>query len=80
MSESDFIDFYFDFSSPYGYFAAARLDFVVAPFDREVRWHPILLGPTMEKSGNRPLIEQDLKGEYALGASGPVYGLAVVTA
>ncbi len=66
MSKSNPIDFYFDFSSPYGYFAAARLDFVVAPFDRDVRWHPILLGPTMEKSGNRPLIEQDMKGEYAL--------------
>jgi len=63
---SDPIDFYFDFSSPYGYFAAARLDDVVAPFEREVRWHPILLGPAFEKSGNSPLATQPMKGEYSI--------------
>ncbi len=65
-SQSDPIDFYFDFSSPYGYFAAARIDFVVAPFDRVVRWHPILLGPAMERSGNQPLITQPSKGAYSV--------------
>lgn len=63
---ADPIDFYFDFSSPYGYFAAARIDDVVAPFDRVVRWHPILLGPVMDKTGNRPLSEQGAKGEYCV--------------
>ncbi len=63
---SDPIDFYFDFSSPYGYFAAARIDFVVAPFGRDVRWHPILLGPAMDKSGNQPLIKQPAKGDYSV--------------
>lgn len=61
----DPIDFYFDFSSPYGYFAADRIDSVVVPFEREVRWHPILLGPAMEKSGNQPLIAQPSKGVYS---------------
>ncbi len=60
------IDFYFDFSSPYGYFAAARIDEVVTPFDRTVRWRPILLGPAMEKTGNRPLSDQGAKGEYSV--------------
>lgn len=63
---ADPIDFYFDFSSPYGYFAAARLDDVVAPYDRIVRWHPILLGPVMESTGNRPLSDQGVKGEYSI--------------
>lgn len=63
---SDPIDFYFDFSSPYGYFAAARLDDVVAPYGREVHWHPILLGPLFEKSENKTLVSQPLKGAYAI--------------
>lgn len=65
-STSKVIDFYFDFSSPYGYFAAARIDDVIAPFDRTVCWRPILLGPVMEKTGNRPLSEQGPKGAYSL--------------
>jgi len=63
---SDPIDFFFDFSSPYGYFAAARIDHVVAPFDREVQWHPILLGPLMERTGNRPLSDQGTKSDYSI--------------
>lgn len=63
---SDPIDFYFDFSSPYGYFAATRIDEVVAPFERRVVWHPILLGPAFEKSGSRPLTEQPLKKDYVV--------------
>ena len=38
------IDFYFDFSSPYGYFAATKIDTLGARYRREVSWHPILLG------------------------------------
>ncbi len=63
-SEASPIDFYFDFSSPYGYFAAARIDQVVAPFDRTVTWHPILLGPALDKTGNIPLINQPVKNDY----------------
>ena len=65
MTQNAPIDFYFDFSSSYGYFAAAKLDFVVAPYDRAVIWHPILLGPVMEKTGNRPLANQPIKDEYS---------------
>jgi 2-hydroxychromene-2-carboxylate isomerase len=59
------IDFYFDFSSPYGYLAAMRIDALAAKYEREVAWRPILLGPAFKASGNAPLIGQPLKGEYA---------------
>ena len=59
------IDFYFDFSSPYGYLAAMRIDALAAKYQREVTWRPILLGPAFKASGNAPLIGQPLKGDYA---------------
>ena len=59
------IDFYFDFSSPYGYFAAMRIDALAAKYQREVNWRPVLLGPAFKASGNAPLTLQPLKGEYA---------------
>lgn len=59
------IDFYFDFSSPYGYFAAMRIDALAGKYQRDVNWHPILLGPAFKASGNAPLTLQPLKGDYA---------------
>lgn len=56
--------FYFDFSSPYGYFAATKIDELVGGFGREVAWRPMLLGVAMKETGNRPLADQPLKGEY----------------
>ena len=37
-------DFYFDFSSPYGYFASTRIDELAARYGRSVVWRPMLLG------------------------------------
>lgn len=62
MSEP--VIFYFDFSSPYGYLAAQKIDETVAEFDRDVLWRPIMLGPVMKETGNRPLAEQPIKGDY----------------
>ena len=61
---SDPILFYFDFSSPYGYFAAQKIDQTVADFDREVTWKPIMLGAAMKETGNLPLADQPIKGDY----------------
>ena len=33
------IDFYFDFSSPYGYFASTRIDELAQKYGRGVLWH-----------------------------------------
>lgn len=60
------IDFYFDFSSPYGYLASRFIDDIAARHGREVNWRPILLGPVFQQSGNSPLVNQPLKGAYAL--------------
>lgn len=60
------IDFYFDFSSPYGYLASCFIDDIAARHGRDVSWHPILLGPVFQQSGNSPLVSQPLKGAYAI--------------
>jgi 2-hydroxychromene-2-carboxylate isomerase len=60
------IDFYFDFSSPYGYFAAMRIDALAAKYGREVEWHPVLLGVVFKATGCAPLSTVPLKGPYSL--------------
>jgi 2-hydroxychromene-2-carboxylate isomerase len=58
------IDFYYDFSSPYGYFAACRIEALAAKFGRTVDWRPILLGVAFKQTGMAPLTEYPIKGEY----------------
>lgn len=60
------IDFYFDFSSPYGYFAAERIDDLAARHGRAVIWHPILLGVVFKVVGTAPLPSIPVKGPYSL--------------
>lgn len=60
------IDFYFDFSSPYGYFASERIDALAARHGRAVLWHPILLGAIFKVTGGAPLPSLPLKGDYAM--------------
>lgn len=60
------LDFYFDFSSPYGYFAAEKLDELAARYGRSVLWHPFLLGATFKVTGLGPLPSIPLKGAYSL--------------
>lgn len=59
------LEFYFDFSSPYGYLASERIDDLAARFGRTVRWHPILLGVVFRATGAAPLTEVPLKGAYS---------------
>ena len=58
------VDFYFDFSSPYGYFATARIDEIGQKHGVPVRWHPILLGAIFKITGAGPLPTLPLKGGY----------------
>lgn len=60
------IDFYFDFSSPYGYLASEKIDAIAEKHGRKVRWHPILLGVVFRETGAVPLTKAPLKGEYSL--------------
>lgn len=59
------IDFYFDFSSPYGYLAAERIDALAEKHGRKAAWRPILLGAVFPQTGSQPLLNIPLKGDYA---------------
>jgi 2-hydroxychromene-2-carboxylate isomerase len=59
------IDFYFDFSSPYGYLAAEQIEALGAKHERGVTWRPILLGVVFQQTGGQPLLNIPLKGGYA---------------
>ena len=63
---ADPIDFYFDYSSPYGYFAAMKIGDFAARHGRGVNWKPILLGAVFKVTGAQPLPTLPLKGAYAL--------------
>jgi 2-hydroxychromene-2-carboxylate isomerase len=59
------IEFYFDFSSPYGYLAAQRIEEVVEEYQREILWKPFLLGALFKITGAQPLLDIPMKGDYA---------------
>ena len=63
---ADPIDFYFDYSSPYGYIAAMKIDALAARHGRSVNWKPVLLGAVFKVTGAKPLPTLPLKGGYAL--------------
>ncbi len=67
------IDFYFDFSSPYGFVAAMQIDAVAARTGRAVRWRPFLLGAIYRKVGQSPL-EHPLKPGYVTEIDVPRLG------
>jgi 2-hydroxychromene-2-carboxylate isomerase len=63
MSEP--VDFWFDFSSPYGYLAAQKIDALAAKYGRTVDWRPLLLGAVFKETGMAPLTQIPLKGAYS---------------
>jgi 2-hydroxychromene-2-carboxylate isomerase len=66
VSSSDaFIEFWFDFSSPYAYFAAFEIGAVAERHGRDVLWRPFLLGPALKATGMQPLTWTPLRGSYA---------------
>jgi 2-hydroxychromene-2-carboxylate isomerase len=60
------LEFYFDFSSPYGYIAATQIEALAARHGRGTVWKPILLGAIFKVSGQTPLASQPLRGPYHL--------------
>lgn len=59
------IRFYFDFASPYAYFASLEVDGLAERCGRPVSWYPIMIGSAFKASGNLPLVDQPLKGPYS---------------
>ena len=62
---TDIIEYFFDFSSPYGYFASFKIDDIAEKYGRRAVWKPVMIGAAFHESGNKPLIEQPIKGEYS---------------
>ena len=59
------IDFYFDFISPFGFFASLRIDDLAAKYGLVANWHSMLIGVSVVKvMGMKPLLEVPLKGPY----------------
>ena len=59
------LQFYFDFISPFGYFASLRIEALAARHGRSVDWNAMLLGVAVLKiMGLKPLLETPLKGDY----------------
>lgn len=59
------LHFYFDFISPYGYFASLQIEALAAKHGRAVDWRPMLLGVAVLKvMGLKPLLDTPLKGDY----------------
>ena len=67
MSEAtnNALEFYFDFSSPYGYLASEKIDELAAKYGRKVKWRPVLLGVIFKATGAAPLTTVPLKGDYS---------------
>ena len=73
------VDFYFDFSSPYGYLASEKIEALAAGHARSVDWHPMLLGVVFKETGARPLTQVPLKGDYSkrdMARSARLHGVA----
>jgi 2-hydroxychromene-2-carboxylate isomerase len=59
------IDFYFEYSSPYGYIASERIEALAAKHGRSVVWKPFLLGIAFKTEGTQSLISYPKKGAYS---------------
>jgi len=65
MTAGSPVDFYFEFSSPYGYIASELADKFEKRIGRPLAWRPMLLGPVFKRTGGAPLTAIPLKGEYS---------------
>jgi len=62
---TDPIRFTFEFSSPYAYVATFRIEALAAAHGRSVDWCVHLLGASMKVTGQTPLLDQPIRGDYA---------------
>jgi len=59
------IEFWFDFSSPYAFFASHDIEALARRHGRGVAWRPFLLGAAFRTTNMAPLTQQPLRGDYA---------------
>lgn len=61
------IAFYFDFASPYGYFASTKIDELAARHGRGVDWHAFLVGAAFAVTGQVPVDQRSqIQQQYSL--------------
>jgi 2-hydroxychromene-2-carboxylate isomerase len=60
------IEFYFDFTSPYGYLTSEKIDQLAARYQRKVKWRPFLMSAALQATGAPILTRVPLKGDYSL--------------
>lgn len=61
------IQFYFDFISPFGYFASLRIDDLAGRHGRQVEWTSMLVGVSVLKVMGIPaIVDLPLKGAYVV--------------
>ncbi|MGO1121131.1 2-hydroxychromene-2-carboxylate isomerase [Rhodovibrionaceae bacterium A322] len=62
---SNAIEFYYDFSSPFGYFASERIEALAARVGRKTVWRPYLMGAVFKAIGTDSLVNIPMKGAYS---------------
>lgn len=58
------LDFYFDFSSPYGYFASTRINEIAQKYGRRVDWHPFAGEAFKPSNSGTSLVQNPAKRAY----------------
>lgn len=58
------LDFYFDFSSPYGYFASTRINEIAKKHNRRVDWHPFSGEAFKPSTSGTSLVQNPAKRTY----------------
>lgn len=59
------VEFWFDFSSPYAYFASLEMDGLGERTGAAIVWRPFMLGSAFKATGTQALTSLPLKGDYA---------------
>lgn len=60
------VEFYYDFSSPYGYLASTKIEGICAKYEAELDWKPFLLGGVYKETGNRAPLEVPSKKTHMI--------------
>ena len=60
------IEFWFDFSSAYAYFASLQIEELATRHNRDILWRPFMIGEAFRVTGAQRLTSTPLKGEYAV--------------
>ena len=58
------IDFWFDFASPYAWFASSRIDDLAARYGYTTRWRPVLMWVLVRQHGITPPLEIPARRAY----------------